>query len=162
MKKVAGKVIRIIKRPLCFGVFAASVIIFALLFVLLPVLIIPNNDIKFQISTYSIEDYLLLAILVILSAVSITVQIYKWKNPNKVCTPLLPVTYSSGTALSAIFAAIVGTATCTACIAPIVSLLGLGLSGSIFILKYKFVLSVIAILIILASIYFSLKDDHTI
>ncbi len=157
--QIIEKILRIIKKPLCAGVFVASFIIFLLLFVAVPVLTIPNNNLAFQISTYNSEDVLLLLILASLSALSLMVQIYRWRNPSKTCKPVLPLYGSSGTALTAIFAAIVGTATCTACVAPIVALLGLGLSGSIFLLKYKLFFSALAILIIIISIYFSLRND---
>ena len=158
-KKILQKLFYIIKRPICAGVFVAAIIILALLFVLLPAYYIPNNSVSFQISTYSLLDYILLALLAGLSALSFTVQIYKWKNPSKTCKPALPLYGTSSTALAAIFAAIVGTATCTACVAPIVALLGLGLSGAIFLVKYKLIFSSVAIFIILLSIYFSLRND---
>jgi len=156
---IIKKIINIISRPVCAGVFVASVFIFAFVFVALPAVYIPNNSLSFQLSTYSSDDYILLFILTILSSISVTVQIYRWKNPSKTCKPSLPIYGTGSTALSAAFAAIVGTATCAACVAPIVSLLGLGLSGTIFLLKYKFVFSIVAILIILASIYLSLRND---
>ena len=158
-KNIFQKLLAVIKRPVCVGVFVASIIIFAFLFVALPAYYIPNNSVSFQISTYSWEDYLLLALLAVLSALSLTVQIYKWKNPSKTCKPALPIYGSSSTVFAAIFAAIVGTATCTACVAPIVALFGLGLSGAIFLVKYKFAISFVAILVILTSIYFSLRND---
>ncbi len=157
--RVIKKLFKIAQRPICVGVFMGAVFIFAYMFVALPAFYIPNNNIKFQISTYSTEDYVLLFVLTLLSALSVTVQIYKWKNPSKTCKPVLPIYGASSTALSAAFAAIVGTATCAACVAPIVSLLGLGLGGTIFLLKYKLVFSAIAIFIIMMSIYLALKND---
>ncbi len=138
--------------------FLILVPFFFAMFVFLPVLTIKFNTIAFQLSTYNIYDYILLSTLSLVSALLVTMQIYAYKYPAKICSQTFPFLTTLGAGTSGVLASIIGTATCASCIAPIVALFGLGFNGIVFVLKYRTELSIISIIIMLLAIYLLAKS----
>jgi hypothetical protein len=60
-------------------------------------------------------------------------------------------------ALSGIFSAILATALCSSCLAVLFSLLGISFSTGIFFLKYKFLIFLLATILLLISLHFQSK-----
>jgi hypothetical protein len=59
--------------------------------------------------------------------------------------------------LSGIFSAILATALCSSCLAVLFSLLGISFSTAIFFLKYKFLIFLLATILLLISLHFQSK-----
>lgn len=128
--------------------FFISTIIFLSIFILLPTLLIPANSLAFQLSIFTIRDYILLIALSALASLLIVIQIYIYKKAK---------TLQSGkTAISgaSVFvAAIFGTASCSACIAAVFGFLGIG--TVLFLATYKNFIVLASILLMLISLYFT-------
>ena len=131
-------------------------------FVAFPAFTIPDNTIAFQISTYNSEDYILLTILALLASLLMTVQIYATKHRSKVCNS---VNLQNETKsyfqtfigwLVAVLSAMLGTATCAACIAPFIAVFGLSFTSIVFLLKYKLFFAIGAMTILIFAIYLHL------
>lgn len=125
---------------LMFAIFAV--------FISIPVFLIPANSLSFQLTVFTIKDYLLLSVLSVLASLLITMQIFTYKQA-KICSPGNVAT-SSG---SAIVAALFGTASCSACLAAVFGFLGLG--TVFFLVEYQWFIVGVAIILILISLYFT-------
>ncbi len=139
--------------------FASLSAVFLLLFVSVPTWTIVGNDYAFQLSTYNTEDYILLLLLSLLSALIWLTQIKILRN-TKTCSisekrnSFLASFYAS---LSAIFSAILGTAVCVSCITPIIFALGLNFSATVFLLKYNTEIVLALLILNLLLFYYLLR-----
>lgn len=127
-------------------------------FIFIPLVTIPGNDLQFQLSIYTRENYILMSFLAILVGVNFAMQIYAAKK-QRVLRKSLPLTLQ-GTVLSGasgIFGSIVGTASCASCLASIFSLIGLGTGSVFFVLKNQNYFILGSILIMLVSLYFTAR-----
>ncbi len=64
--------------------FSTLIIMFFILFIILPVLLIPANSLKFQLSIFTLKDYILLGFLSTLSSLLITMQIFAYKKAKAI------------------------------------------------------------------------------
>lgn len=122
-------------------------------FITLPVLTIPGNTLSYQLSLFRIQDYALMVILALLIGLNVTLRIYAMRQKDA----LVSSVQGSFSGLAATFAAIVGTATCSSCLASLFLLLGLGTGAAFFVLEHQTIFLAGAILLVLASLYFSLQ-----
>lgn len=118
-------------RPVFFG---AVLTLFALFIVLL-VKATPGNDVLFQLQIMRWSDYLLMGSLAMLSALLLTMQIFSIKQSRDARTIAGAVGRGSIGSLPAFLATVLGTASCSACVASLFGFLGLG--GVLFILEYR-------------------------
>jgi len=151
----------VLSKPWYSFSFVLSSLIFLVIFVAIPVLTIPGNDLAFQISTYNVDDYIFLILLAVLSGLTLAVQIYRWKNPAKKCNVAVSIGRSAGVGLSGAFASIIGTAVCFSCIAPILALFGLGFGGASFLLVHRTEISILAIIVMAIALYFTASGINT-
>jgi len=128
--------------------FIALVFIIITIFISIPIFLIPANSLLFQLTVFTIKDYLLLTVLSILTSLIIVMQVFSYKNA-KFCSP--EKTAVSGG--SAFVAALFGTASCSACLAAVFGFLGIG--TVFFLVGYQWFIVGIAILIMLISLYFT-------
>ncbi len=137
---------QVLSRRNYFISFIALIVIIIAVFISIPVFLIPANSFLFQITVFTIKDYVLLAVLSVLTSLLIVMQFFSYKQAKL---------YSSGnTAVSggsAVIAALFGTASCSACLAAIFGFLGIG--TVFFLVKYQWFIVGIAILIMLVSLY---------
>lgn len=128
--------------------FIALIFIILAVFISIPVFLIPANSFLFQITIFTIKDYVLLAVLSVLTSLLIVMQVFFYKQEK---------IYSSGkTAIgggSAVVAGLFGTAACSSCLAAVFGFLGIG--TVFFLLEYQWFIVGIAILIMLVSLYFT-------
>lgn len=133
------------------------------LFIFIPVFTIPGNDLKFQLSIYTRENYIFMSLLATLVGVTFAMQIYearKQKALRKFLPPVLKGTVLSGA--SGIFGSILGTASCASCLAFLFGLIGLGAGSVFFVLKNQSYFLFGAIVLMLISLYFSARKINNI
>lgn len=128
--------------------FSTLIIMFFILFIILPVLLIPANSLKFQLSIFTLKDYILLGFLSTLSSLLITMQIFAYKKAKQ-----KQIAKGALGSSSAIIAAIFGTASCSSCLAAVFGFLGIG--TVLFLAKYRSVVVALAIALMLLSLYFT-------
>ena len=132
--------------------FIALIFVILTVFILIPVFLIPANSLLFQLTIFTIKDYVLLTVLLtvlsILTSLIIVMQVFSYKDA-KFCSP--GKTAVSGG--SAVVAALFGTASCSACLAAVFGFLGIG--TVFFLVEYQWFIVGIAILIMLISLYFT-------
>ncbi len=153
------KIKKILQQRFASLKFALFFAFFLFLFVSVPAWTIVGNDYAFQLSTYNTEDYILLAVLALLSALIWLAQI-KILNDKKTCSistkrkSILTSIYAS---LSTLFSSILGTAVCASCITPIMLALGLNFSATLFLLKYNTEIVLALVFLNLILLYYLLR-----
>lgn len=126
---------------------------FFTLAVLLPVVTIPGNTVPFQLSIYQGRDYVLLTALALLAGLHGALLARSWKE-----RPSRHALSGAASGASGFFAAIVGTAACSSCIAALFGLLGLGTGSVLFALQYRALFLAAAIAVMLLSLYFTARS----
>lgn len=123
------------------------------LLVIIPVLTIPYNTIAFQLKIYSARDWLLMVILSILFSLSV-VMLVRSIALNRIARQRTSVVRNgiAGTA-GTIIASIFATASCASCVVAILGFLGFG--TVLFLLQFRWIITVAAIGLILISLYFT-------
>lgn len=128
------------------------------IFIFIPLVTIPGNDLRFQLSIYTLENYILMSFLALLVGITFAMQIYTVKKQQvlrKSSSPVLQGVALSGA--SGIFGSIVGTASCSLCLASLFGFIGLGTGGALFVLKNQNYFLWGSILIMLFSLYFTAR-----
>jgi len=155
MKQIYMAVINVLKERNYFLTFALIAILFFGLFIYIPIVTIPGNDLGFQLSIYSQRDYTLMFLLASLVGLNSSFQIYSFKK-QKVQHDLLKSTGQVAiSGASGFFGAIVGTAACASCLAFFFGLIGLGTGSVFFVLNNQSYFLVGAIIILILSLYFT-------
>jgi len=120
---------------------------------LIPVFVVPGNDIAFQLSIYTIRDYAVTVFLSLLYALFIAMQVFLMRQKRQMKSVGAAVGGSAG----ALFAGIAGTAFCASCLAPLFALFGIGFGGVIFVLQYRFYFVIGITVLMLIAIYFTAR-----
>ena len=123
-------------------------------FIYIPVKKIPGNTFIFQISIFTYVDWFLLAILSILTALSLVMNFFVIRNDLKKTYGRSTLRRGGFSVLSGIIGAIFGpTASCASCVGSIFGFLGVG--GVFFLLEYRFYIVIASIALMLLSLYFT-------
>lgn len=134
--------------------FAGITLAMFFLFVLIPVWVVPGNSFAFQLSLFTPQDFILLLSLSLLNGLFITMQVYAMKAAK---TTAQSIGSGVGGGASALFAGIAGTAFCASCLAPLFAFFGIGFSGVIFTLQYRFYFVAAIAALMLAALYLTSK-----
>ena len=146
----------VLSKKKYFLFFVLFSLFFFMLFIFIPVASIPGNDVSFQLSIYTLKDYFIMILLSMLIGLTLTLQTYTFKA--KRIKPKLPQSAVSGTvSISGVFAAIVGTAACTSCLAVLFGFLGVSFGSLVFILDHRIYFLIGATVIMIISLYFVAK-----
>jgi hypothetical protein len=163
--------------------FFFFVIAFIFFFIELQVLLTPEPDnLSLYLKIWQTKDWLIVGLLSILVSLNFVFFVYLVTNTNstqiknesdtnKFIKNSLPfvdnshnirdkfVYYLTGVlgTLSGIFSAILATALCSSCLAVLFSLLGISFSTAIFFLEYKFLIFLLATILLLISLHFQSK-----
>jgi Flp pilus assembly pilin Flp len=116
------------------------------LFVLVPTWTVDGNTVSTQLTLFTPIDLFILALLTIISALYMTMQMFVMRTGKKI----QGVGATVGGAFGALFAGITGTAFCASCLAPLFAIFGIGFGGLIFVLEYRlyFVIAVLTAMLI--------------
>lgn len=127
--------------------------VFFWLFLYIPVRLIPGNDFAFQLSILRPQDIFLLVLLSLFSALSLTFHFYMLRRRAvaKSITLTLGSGFLGGTA--GIVGSLFATASCAACVATLLSFLGVG--TVFFLLGHRQLIILISIVLMLISLHFS-------
>jgi hypothetical protein len=125
-------------------------IVFLLIYISIPVFVVPGNDYKYYFSVTPIHEHVFSLILSVIMGIVFTMQIYSWKNSISIVknAGMGFVGFFSGT-ISTIFAS----ATCVSCITAIFSFIGFGTVN--LLLEHKTEIMLMTLGIVLASLYFT-------
>jgi len=137
-------------------------IVFFGLFVFIPVMTIPGNDLRFQLSIYSQRDYTLMFLLASLVGLNFSLQVYTFKKQKEQHDLLKSTSQVAISGISGVFGAVVGTAACASCLAFFFGLIGLGAGSIIFVLNNQSYFLVGAIIALIISLYFTARKANGI
>ena len=154
MKQIYLAAINVFKERNYFLTFALIAILFFGLFIYIPIVTIPGNDLGFQLSIYSQRDYILMFLLAALVGLNFSLQIYSFKKKKEQHGLSNSAGQVAVSGVSGVFGAIVGTAACASCLAFLFGLIGLGAGSVIFVLNNQIYFFVVAIIVMLISLYF--------
>ena len=134
------------KRNLIY--FSAIMLILFGLFSIIPALVSPHITISSQFRLYSHFDYVFMLILSIIVSLNIVMNLHDIKSNSKA---------GKVAGMSSIggFAALIGTATCPSCLISIFGFMGVG--TLFFMVKYRLLISGIAILVMLLALNYTSK-----
>ena len=124
------------------------------LYVYIPVFIVAGNDVAFQLSLLGLQDFILLGFLSLLNALFITMQVYSMRMTKSAVSG---ITKGVGGSFGALFAGIAGSAFCASCLVPFFAFFGIGFSGVILTLQYRFYIVAVIIAFMFVAIYFISK-----
>ena len=151
MKELFASIKRVLSRRNYFFIFVASGLFYGVIFSMMTNLI----DIRFGLSNlrfaFTLQSASFFIVLSILGGLLISLQVFSFHEKRKNYT-------STTTGVSGMLVSFFAT-TCPFCKPLLISLLGL--SGSIAILKFGLVLAFVSILLLLGSIYLTLKSIST-
>ena len=131
-------------------IFAFLTLFMVAVYIIIPVLTIEGNDLLFQLSVFTIKDWLLIVPLSGLIGLMITMQVYSYKKQKS-----LNVAKGVAVSSSGIIAGLFGTAGCSSCLASLFGFLGVG--NVFFLLEHQVYVVSISFILILVSIYFTSK-----
>lgn len=140
---------------LWFGVF---VVLALVLFVLVPVWSVPGNDIAFQLSLFNLGNWILFALLAVLIALLLTMQVFVFRRAKSNAIKAKGVGNVAGGAVGAytgILGGVFATAACSWCVAAVFGFLGTG--AVLFIAQNRLWAVLVAVGIMLISLYFASK-----
>ena len=126
--------------------FIVSILVVFLVFMALPVFLIPGNDLAFQLTIFKAWNYVLLFVLSVLTSLLIVTNVYMYREAKKA---QLGKAAAGGS--SAIFAGVFATAGCSSCFAALFGFLGVG--AVFFLVKYQWFIVSLSIAIMLLSLY---------
>lgn len=126
---------------------------FFFLFIYIPVRNIPGNDFAFQLSILTPTDFLLLIALSLLTTLSLIMNLYLFLQRRKKQIGIALFSQGGVGIFSGTIASIFGTATCAACVGSLFGFLGVG--GVFFLLEYRTPITILAIILLLISLYFT-------
>lgn len=126
---------------------------FFLLFLSIPVGIVPGNSFGFQLSLLSFREYMLLGSLALVSALSFVMQWFLWKRRRELKKTARALGAGGAGGFSAIVASMFGTASCASCISALFGFLGIGTVFTLIDLRNYIV--AFSFLLLFISLYFS-------
>lgn len=138
--------------------FLVFIILALVLFVLVPVWSVPGNSVDFQLSLFTFENWVLFIVLALLIALLLTMQIFIFRRAKSAAIKAKSlgnaVTGAAG-AYAGVLGGVFATAACSWCVAAVFGFLGTG--TVLFIAQNKFWAVLIAISIMIISLYFASK-----
>ena len=134
--------------------FIGIVLAMLFLFILIPVLVVAGNSFGFQLSLLTFQDFILLAFLSSLNSLFLTMQVRLWKLPK---ATVQGIGKGIGGSAGALFAGVAGSAFCASCLVPFFALFGIGFSGVLFTLQYRFYFVAIIVILMFIAIYLTSK-----
>lgn len=131
--------------------FALLIPVKASFLFLLPVWLTPGNSVSFQASLFRPQDWALTALLAVAIALTLTVHVYAFARAKSVGARAGSVGGAAAGGFAGVMGAMFATASCAWCVAAIFGFLGTG--GILFLIQQRTSVTVIAILLMLASLY---------
>ncbi len=129
---------------------------FVWLFLYIPVKNIPGNDFAFQLSIMSPKDFILLITLSSLTALSMVMNGYILKRQFSLRSSAGLIGQGGLGSFAGVIGSIFGTASCASCAVSLFGFLGVG--SVFFLLQYRQVITIVAILLLIFSLYFTSKS----
>ena len=129
------------------ALFLTQALFFLTLYVMLPVWLIPGNDLAFQIRIWSAAEITLIVFLAFLTALLFTMQLFLFLRVGRRAFS------DGGTGVaSSMSAAFIGVAGCVGCSIGI-ALGFLGMGAILFLIEYQLEIAIGAIMLFFASLY---------
>lgn len=122
-------------------------------FIVIPVFTIPGNDLRFYLTILRPIDYAIYALLSLVIAAVIMMQVYLFKQFRDYKKRLASTVSGGVGTYSAVIGGLLATAACSSCIAGLLGFLGAG--SVLFIAQNNVVVAVVALFISIFSLYMS-------
>lgn len=131
--------------------FPLSSVAFFLLVIFIPVLTTPGDDFFFHLQILGPFFVSVLVSLSILNGFLLTQQAYIWKHGKK----RDGIKGGASAGFGSAFSAMLSIFACSACYTPFLAFFGFGFAS--FVLKYRYLISIMAVVIVVYAIYANAK-----
>lgn len=142
---------RIFKNKMYIVGFVLLAVMIFILFVYIPVKIVPGNDFRYQLSIMPWRDYILFVALSVLTSLSITSNIYLMRRKQSIQVHQVGSVTISG--ITATVGSIFGSITCLACASTFLSFFGVGTVMILF--KFRLLITAVTLGLLFVSIHFT-------
>ncbi|MCH8986854.1 hypothetical protein IIA94_01655 [Patescibacteria group bacterium] len=134
--------------------FVGTALAMLSLYTYIPIRVVAGNDLAFQLSLLGPQDFILLGFLSLLNALFITMQVYSIRMTRSAVSG---IGKGIGGSFGALFAGIAGSAFCASCLVPLFAFFGIGFSGVILTLQYRFYIVAAIVALMLVAMYLTSK-----
>ena len=130
-----------------------SSIIMLVIYLLLPVYLVPGNDLLFNLSLTQWWQYLLFVFLAMGTGLVLTLQRYIWQVKKDL---LRSSSTSLLTGFSTILASVFSSATCLSCLSSVLVVF-VPASSLLLLIKYRLLIALLRMILIILSLFLSLR-----
>ncbi|HEC93899.1 MAG TPA: hypothetical protein ENI56_00815 [Candidatus Kaiserbacteria bacterium] len=130
-----------------------TAVFFFIIFLAIPIITIPANTLKFQLSLLTITDYITLTALAILGSLFLLMNIYAYKQSRQNKARLGVMAEGGFGGSSVILASIFGAASCPMCVVALFGFLGFGVVG--FLVQYQVWILIASLVLMFIPLYFT-------
>ena len=130
------------------------------LFVMIPVWTIPGNSLDFQLGIFSERDYILLSILLFLTSLFLTMQVFIFRNSISAKDKTTAAVKGGVGGYTAVVGSVFATAACSSCLFALFGFLGFG--TLFFLLEHQWYILTGAMLLLVVYLYFASKKVNGI
>lgn len=155
-RQIINAICMVLGNPRYLIIFLLLIGAFIWLFLYIPVKNIPGNDFAFQLSIMAPKDFVLLITLSTLTALSVVMNGYILKRQFSVRSGVGLVGQGGLGGFAGVIGSIFGTASCASCAISLFGFLGVG--SVLFLLQYRQAITMVAILLLIISLYFTSKS----
>jgi len=152
MKNILLAIKTVLRQGLYLLLFILLSPVIFLIFILVPVVMIPGNDFVFQLGIFTPKDYGLFTILAFFVSLVITMQIFIFHRNKNIKENLKNAGLVAVGGYSGMIATVFATASCSSCIAALFGFLGTG--AVFFAVENRWLFVELAIGLMLVSLYF--------
>lgn len=123
------------------------------IFIIIPVLLVPGNNISYQLSIMPFVDFITLSLLSFITGLAIIFNLYIFKQKKHLQKE--QIGHVGVTGAAALLASFFGAFTCIACAATVVGFFGL--TAVTFALQYRLYFALTAVFLMVSSVYFTAR-----
>lgn len=130
----------------------ASFLVFSV-FIIIPVIIVPGNDIAYQLSIMPFGDFVTLITLSFITGLAVVFNIYIFNQKKHLQKSQIGQVGITG--IAALLSSFFGSFSCIACAATIIGFFGL--TAVTFAIKFRIYFALASVFLMLSSVYFTAR-----
>lgn len=147
----------VLRNRLYLIAFIVLICFFASIFYLIPVILIPGNDISFQVKLFGVSDYALIVLLAFVESLLLVLLWYTTKHSHSIQGKVAAFGHGAGSIFGGVLASLFGMKLCPMCLVFIFGILGIGYGTLPLFLEYRAWIFGSAVIIVVFLLYFTAR-----